>query len=183
MPEIGLRERAASGFYTYAGNQPLPEKRIRSPREIVADLHTRIAAKSPRHAKLVADFEALPREPEPDWDEWEQESLSVREIAQAKRRARLRQYTDLRIQTYKKHYWDDMTEINRQTAQIQNQLWVAASQSAMYCWMISAKFVCGFSPSRAARSALAPLGQFATMPAMRSSRTKRTYSRTLAPAT
>jgi hypothetical protein len=43
----------------------------------------------------------------------------------------LRQYTDLRIQTYKKHYWDDMTEINRQTAQIQNQLWVAASQSAM----------------------------------------------------
>jgi hypothetical protein len=43
----------------------------------------------------------------------------------------LRQYTDLRIQTYKMHYWDDMTEINRQTAQIQNQLWVAASQSAM----------------------------------------------------
>ena len=43
----------------------------------------------------------------------------------------LRQYTDLRIQTYKMHYWDDLTEINRQTAQIQNQLWVAASQSAM----------------------------------------------------
>jgi hypothetical protein len=43
----------------------------------------------------------------------------------------LRQYTDLRIQTYKMHYWDDMTEIDRQTAQIQNQLWVAASQSAM----------------------------------------------------
>jgi hypothetical protein len=46
-------------------------------------------------------------------------------------RSLLKQYTDLRIQTYQKHYWDDMTQINRQTAELQNQLWVAASQSAM----------------------------------------------------
>ena len=46
-------------------------------------------------------------------------------------RSLLKQYTDLRIQTYQKHYWDDMTPINRQTAELQNQLWVAASQSAM----------------------------------------------------
>ena len=48
----------------------------------------------------------------------------------------LRQYTELRIQAYRIHaykrrYWDDLTQINRQTAQIQNQLWVAASQSAL----------------------------------------------------
>src|SRR4051812_47321815 len=46
----------------------------------------------------------------------------------------------------------------------------SARQSAMYCSMISAKFSCGFRPSRAARAALAPPGQLATMPAMRSSR-------------
>ena len=33
---------------------------IREPREIVAELHKRIAAKSPEHAALVARFEALP---------------------------------------------------------------------------------------------------------------------------
>jgi hypothetical protein len=82
--------------YSYAGNLPIPGTRIRSPREIVAELHREIAAKSPRHARLVAAFEALPREDEPAWDEWE-ESLSAREIAREKRRARLRQYTDLRV--------------------------------------------------------------------------------------
>jgi len=48
----------------------------------------------------------------------------------------LRQYTELRIQAYSihaysTHYGDDLTRINRQTAQIQDQLWVAASQAAM----------------------------------------------------
>ena len=48
---------------------------------------------------------------------------------------------------------------------------VRAVQSSMYWRTISAKFAGAFSPSRAARTALAPVGQFATMPAMRSSRT------------
>jgi hypothetical protein len=43
----------------------------------------------------------------------------------------LRRYTDLRIQFYDTRNWDDLMQINQQTAQIQNQLWVAASQSAM----------------------------------------------------
>jgi hypothetical protein len=45
-------------------------------------------------------------------------------------RTLLRQYLDLRIQFYdaSRH---DVTQINVQTAQIQNQLWAAASQSAM----------------------------------------------------
>lgn len=37
---------------------------LRSPSEIVADLHAQIAAKSPEHAALVAAFETLPRRPE-----------------------------------------------------------------------------------------------------------------------
>ena len=35
-------------------------ERIREPRELVAELHRRIAAKSPEHAELVARFEVLP---------------------------------------------------------------------------------------------------------------------------
>jgi hypothetical protein len=46
-------------------------------------------------------------------------------------RGLLRQYTDLRIQFYNIPNWDGLTEINRQTTQIQNRLWVVASQSAM----------------------------------------------------
>ncbi len=46
-------------------------------------------------------------------------------------RGLLKQYTDLRIQFYNIPRWDGLTEINQQTAQIQNQLWIAASQSAM----------------------------------------------------
>jgi len=45
-------------------------------------------------------------------------------------RGLLKQYTDLRIQFYKTRNWDDLTQINQQTAQIQNQLWAATSQSA-----------------------------------------------------
>jgi hypothetical protein len=43
----------------------------------------------------------------------------------------LRRYTDLRIRFYDTRKWSDLTQINQQTAQIQNQLWVAASRSAM----------------------------------------------------
>jgi hypothetical protein len=43
----------------------------------------------------------------------------------------LRRYTDLRIRFYDTRKWDDLTQINQQTEQIQNQLWVAASRSAM----------------------------------------------------
>jgi hypothetical protein len=46
-------------------------------------------------------------------------------------RGLLKQYTDLRIQFYNTRNWDDLTSINRETAQIQDQLWTAASQSAM----------------------------------------------------
>jgi hypothetical protein len=46
-------------------------------------------------------------------------------------RGLLRQYTDLRIQFYNIPNWDGLTEINRQTTQIQNRLWAVASQSAM----------------------------------------------------
>jgi hypothetical protein len=46
-------------------------------------------------------------------------------------RSLLKKYTDLRIQFYETWNWNDLTEINRQTAQLQNQLWIAASQSAM----------------------------------------------------
>ena len=48
----------------------------------------------------------------------------------------LRQYTELRIQAYgvhaySEHFGDELTRINQQTAQIQDQLWVAVSQPAM----------------------------------------------------
>lgn len=46
-------------------------------------------------------------------------------------RTLLRQYTDLRIQWYGLRKWGNLGEVNQQTAQIQNQLWVAASQSAL----------------------------------------------------
>jgi hypothetical protein len=46
-------------------------------------------------------------------------------------RGLLRQYTDLRIEFYNTRNWDDLTQINQQTERIQNQLWAAASQSAM----------------------------------------------------
>jgi len=82
--------------YTYAGDHPMPETRIRPPQEIVADLHKRIAAKSPRHAAILAAFERLPREDTPAWDERE-EAATSQEIARAKRQARLRRYTTLRL--------------------------------------------------------------------------------------
>jgi hypothetical protein len=48
----------------------------------------------------------------------------------------LRHYTELRIQAYAIHAYsthseDDLARINRQTAEIQDQLWAAASQPAM----------------------------------------------------
>jgi hypothetical protein len=48
----------------------------------------------------------------------------------------LRRYTELRIQAYtihaySRHSGDDLARIDRQTAEIQDQLWVAASQPAM----------------------------------------------------
>jgi hypothetical protein len=43
----------------------------------------------------------------------------------------LRRYTDLRIRFYDTRNWDDLTQINQQTAQIQNELWVAASRPAI----------------------------------------------------
>jgi hypothetical protein len=46
-------------------------------------------------------------------------------------RALLRRYTDLRIRFYVTRDKDELTQINQQTAQIQNQLWTAASQPAM----------------------------------------------------
>jgi hypothetical protein len=46
-------------------------------------------------------------------------------------RGLLRQYTDLRIKFYNIPNWDGLTEINRQTTQIQNRLWAVASQSAI----------------------------------------------------
>src|SRR5260370_27258068 len=46
-------------------------------------------------------------------------------------RALLRQYTDLRIRFYATRDKDELTQINLQTAQIQNRLWTAASQPAM----------------------------------------------------
>jgi len=46
-------------------------------------------------------------------------------------RALLRQYTDLRIRFYVTRDRDELTQINLQTAQIQNRLWNAASQSAL----------------------------------------------------
>ncbi len=46
-------------------------------------------------------------------------------------RALLRQYTDLRIRFYVTRDKDELTQINLQTAQIQNRLWTAASQPAM----------------------------------------------------
>jgi hypothetical protein len=52
-----------------------------------------------------------------------QDAARVREL--------LRRYTDLRIRFYSTRNWDDLTQINQQTEQIQNQLWVAVSQSAM----------------------------------------------------
>src|SRR3984885_3094602 len=49
----------------------------------------------------------------------------------ARVREMLRRYTDLRIQFYYAGRRDDLTQINQLTAQLQNQLWVAASRSAM----------------------------------------------------
>ncbi|SRR6266851_665089 len=51
------------------------------------------------------------------------EASQVREL--------LRQYTDLRIRFYVTRDRDELTQINLQTAQIQNRLWNAASQSAL----------------------------------------------------
>jgi hypothetical protein len=49
----------------------------------------------------------------------------------AQLRAMLRQYTDLRIRFYVTRDKDELTQIDLQTEQMQNQLWTAASQSAM----------------------------------------------------
>ena len=46
-------------------------------------------------------------------------------------RGLLRQYTDLRIRFYVTRDKDELTQINLQTEQLQNQLWTAASQPAM----------------------------------------------------
>jgi hypothetical protein len=51
------------------------------------------------------------------------EASQVREL--------LKQYTDLRIQFYNTPRWDSLTEINQNTARVQDQLWALASQSAM----------------------------------------------------
>jgi hypothetical protein len=53
----------------------------------------------------------------------------------------------------------------------------------MYWRMMLAKVLVGVQPERAARSAVQPRDQLPTMPAMTSSRTKRTRSRTGLPAT
>jgi hypothetical protein len=60
--------------------------------------------------------------------------LGSAEASQVKRL--LRRYTELRIQAYSihaydAHYGDDLARNSQQTAQIQDQLWVAASQPAM----------------------------------------------------
>jgi hypothetical protein len=55
--------------------------------------------------------------------------LSPAEASQV--RGLLRRYVDLRIEFYEIWSWDELTQVNRETAQIQNQLWIAASQSAM----------------------------------------------------
>jgi len=46
-------------------------------------------------------------------------------------RTLLRQYTDLRIRFYVTRDKDELTQINQQTAQIQDRLWTAASQPAL----------------------------------------------------
>jgi hypothetical protein len=43
----------------------------------------------------------------------------------------LRKYTDLRVRFYLTRDKDELTQINLQTAQVQNRLWAVASQSAM----------------------------------------------------
>jgi hypothetical protein len=69
------------------------EPDVLSPREIVAGLHAEIAALSPEHAELVAEYQALPRRertrysPEP-----RPASIAVRE----KRRERAGRYVRLR---------------------------------------------------------------------------------------
>ena len=55
--------------------------------------------------------------------------LSPTEASQV--RALLRRYTDLRVQFYEASKWGALTQVNQETAQIQNQLWAAASRSAM----------------------------------------------------
>jgi hypothetical protein len=45
-------------------------------------------------------------------------------------RGLLKRYTDLRIQWYQTANWNDLTHINQETAQVQNQLWAATAQSA-----------------------------------------------------
>ena len=46
-------------------------------------------------------------------------------------RTLLRQYTELRIRFYVTRDMDELTQINQQTAQIQDRLWTAASQPAL----------------------------------------------------
>jgi hypothetical protein len=67
-----------------------PAEKVEHPSVIVARLHAEIAAKSPEHAALVAEFEQLPRRPGqvgPSW--W---NLAQ----QAARDERIRRYTALR---------------------------------------------------------------------------------------
>jgi hypothetical protein len=45
-------------------------------------------------------------------------------------RSLLRQYTDLRIRFYSTRSWDDLQQINAETAKLQDKLWKAASQPA-----------------------------------------------------
>jgi uncharacterized membrane protein len=48
----------------------------------------------------------------------------------AKVKALLRQYTDLRTRWYSTRNWDDVKQINTETADLQNQLWAAVSGPA-----------------------------------------------------
>jgi lipopolysaccharide export LptBFGC system permease protein LptF len=53
--------------------------------------------------------------------------LPARDAAQIK--TLLRQYTDLRIRFYTTRSRDDLNQVNRQTAQLQNQLWAVVAQA------------------------------------------------------
>jgi hypothetical protein len=46
-------------------------------------------------------------------------------------RGLLKQYTDLRIEWYRARPWNDVTQLNQQISQVQNQLWTGTSQSAL----------------------------------------------------
>jgi hypothetical protein len=48
----------------------------------------------------------------------------------AKAKALLRQYTDLRMRWYSSRNWDDVRQINTETAEMQNRLWAAVSGPA-----------------------------------------------------